>query len=482
MTHHLKLAASSALLIPVMASALTNGSRLETTLTPQEDTKIVLHNPDMGWVFYEFGKQMESGYNYPDVGYVAIAVQWNVIERSEGIYDFTSLDVRYDYWARMGKKIMLRLMVQDVGNRAPSYILKRLAPSEIQKRQMIGRKGSLYQEIDCRNPFYQSRLAAFLAALANHYAPDGPRPIVAADLRGFGLWGEWHSGFVFPGLPPPGTQNPAAIDLAERTKALHQIVDIWAAAMPNLTLLLSYSHDPDSPTAYWNAPRHYRDFLRYSAFDYATNKSNISWRRDGCGGAIKENERIFNRQLFMMGKGPLFSEFANGYESNAAPWAVQDALSLHPNYVCLYGYSGDRFYNHHRDLFDLGLRTMGYRFVPVTVTYPAKAGRDVDFKLNAVWVNRAVGRAVVDYTLALKLKDSTGKDVFSANLGALSCRQWIKGRQYPVEKVANLSGVTTGEYQLCLAVLDPRTGKPVGLPLKGKNADGSYAIGPVQIK
>jgi hypothetical protein len=252
--------------------------------------------------------------------------------------------------------------------------------------------------------------------------------------------------------------------------------------MAGITLFLSYSHDPDSPSVFWNDARHAGNYLQYSAFDYATNKSNISWRRDGCGGAIKNNERTFNQELFNSGKGPLFSEFADGYNRKSADWAVRDALSLHPNYVCLYGYSGHQFYDQHRDLFDMGLRTMGYRFVPMAVTYPARVNKSCDFALRSVWVNRAVGRALVDYTLTVQLKGEAGGDAFSSNLGGLGCVRWVKGQQFLIEKTVKLGVVAPGKYQLCLAVLDPRTGNPIALPLKSKKPDGSYPIGTITVQ
>lgn len=467
------------LLAPLLALATTGLPA--ATVTPQEDTQLVLHNPDMGWVFYEFGKKMQSGYTFPEVDYVAIGTHWSDLERSEGKYDFSKLDKFYDYWAAQGKKVMLRSMIEDVGTSTPGYILRRLAASEIQEREMIGRPGS-YKEVDCRNPFYQARLAAFLSALAQHYSPSGSRPIVTADLRGYGLWGEWHSGFVFPGMPKPGTQDPAQIDLRARTNALRQLIDLWSAHMPEITLLLSYSHDPDSPSAYWNDPRHYQDYLAYSAYDHATNKANISWRRDGCGGALKDNERTFNEYLFQIGKAPLFSEFANPYDAKLAAWAVDDALSLHPNYVCLYGYSSHVFHDNHRELFHRGLRTMGYRFVPTAVTYPDRIERNAPLKVEAVWVNRAVGRSVIDYSLTVILKDASGQDVFSADAGTLGCSRWIKGEQFPVAKTVTPAGLAPGEYRLCLKMVDPRTKLPIALPLKARNSDGSYPVGSIVVE
>ena len=54
---------------------------------------------------------------------------------------------------------------------------------------------------------------------------------------------------------------------------------------------------------------HYGEYLRYSAFDYALTKPNVTYRRDGCGGAVHSNERKLNEEAFrrlMAGHRALF--------------------------------------------------------------------------------------------------------------------------------------------------------------------------------
>src|SRR5438270_750341 len=83
----------------------------------------------------------------------------------------------------------------------------------------------------------------------------------------------------------------------------------YASAFPDRYLGLSYSYDPDSPKAYWDGPtskydpaftRDYEAFLRFSAFDYALSKPNVTWRRDGVGGAVHSNERRLNEEAFRL--------------------------------------------------------------------------------------------------------------------------------------------------------------------------------------
>lgn len=277
------------------------------------------------------------------------------------------------------------------GKGAPDYVLDRMSAAEKQTRQM---ENQSYVVEDTQNLFYRERLAKFLQAVAAHFS--GERKVTLIDLRGFGVWGEWHSGFQYPTLD-------------ERRTALKDIIHVWSEAFPNHRLALSYSYDPDGPKELYAGPynkfderftTNYVDYLRYSAFDHALTKPNVTFRRDGCGGAVHSNERKLNEEAFRLGRGPMFSEFVYGYGqskkggSNWVNWKIDDALSLHPNYINLLGWqSGDAlaFLRERPDLIVHGLCRMGYRLVPTRMRHPAAITSDTPFRLEMEWVNRGVG-------------------------------------------------------------------------------------------
>ena len=154
------------------------------------------------------------------------------------------------------------------------------------------------------------------------------------------------------------------------------------------------------------------------------------------------------------------------------------ALSLHPNYLNIMGWSDPTFVQQRPDLIAYGLRNMGYRLVPTSVRYPATFSSDTPLRIEMEWINRGVGRAIQDFDLHGSLVDSQDQVVGTANAGPLGNDQWIRGQSYPVAKELRFS-VPPGQYRLCLAVIDPRTGKPIALPLGEGRADGSYGIGTI---
>lgn len=470
------------------------------TVHPEEDTSAVLHNPDMGYVLYEnYPLDQRPGGSstllvlpqetFPGVDHVAIMFSWYDIEHRPGVYDFSKADFAYDCWRKRGKQIQLRLSTESLlwwntlnppsGKGVPDYVLDRLAPD---KKQARVEEGFPYTVVDARDPYYQTRLRAFLAATASHFSRQ--RAVTLVDLRGYGLWGEWHRGFQYRNLD-------------EKREALKRIIDAYSEAFSSNTLSLSYSFDPDSPKAYWDGPvEHYdakytstyNDFLHYSAFDYALTIRNVSWRRDGVGGSVHSNERKLCEEAFRLGRAPMMCEFHGGY-ADAKPggqrwleWKVDDALSLHPNYINMLGYSGGDmlgFMREQPELVAKGLRGMGYRLVPVKVSFAKSLKSGASLTIRMEWVNRGVGRTLRDYSLKVLFLDPSGRVACESEPQTLKTSSWIKGETYPTSLDAVFDKVPAGQYRLCMAMTDPATSQTVALPLKKQISAGTYEIGEV---
>ena len=165
-------------------------------------------------------------------------------------------------------------------------------------------------------------------------------------------------------------------------------------------------------------------------------------------------------------------------------WKVEDALSLHPNYVNLLGYQGAdalEFLRERKDLIDHGLRTMGYRLVPTKLTFPDEITSDQTFEISGEWVNRAVGRAMSDFRLMLVLADADENPIARCTTEPLETSKWLKGSTYKTSREARFPEVPAGTYDLRIGLIDPGTSKPIGLPLKDRAGDGSYRVGRIRV-
>jgi len=480
--------------IPICVAAQT------VTIHPTEDPKMILHNPDMGWVLYEnypldadpqgsSGLLTLPGEDFPQADQVAVMFSWADVEKTPDRYDFQRVDFAYDYWKNSGKDIQLRMSTETLlwwdtrnpptGFGVPQYVLDQLPASAKQARKL---EGVPYVTVDARQPFYLQRLANFLTAVENHF--NTQRPVTLIDLRGFGVWGEWHSGFKYP-------------DVEARHAALVGVLDVWSKSLLDHPLALSYSYDPDSPESYHAGPTNkfdskftstYNDFLYYSAFDHALMLPNITYRRDGVGGAVHSNERKLMETAFAQGKGPGECEFIGGYGSavkggtKLVNWMIDDALSLHPNFINLLGYSGGDardFCRERPDLVNKGSLAMGYRLVPRELKYPAKVASGDKFDIDTIWLNRGVGRVLRDYELTFVLQKNDGSTVATSSPTVAPTRQWIAGSGYSFRDSAQFDHVSPGHYELWMKMTDPLDGRPIHLPVEGH--DGTYHLGDIEL-
>lgn len=469
-------------------------ARSTITVVPPEDTTRLLSNPDMGWVLYEnhvldpanstiTTAPQES---FPGVDHVAVMFSWADVEREPGVYDFTRVDAACDFWRAKGKGIHLRMSCESLlwwsdrkpptGLGIPPHLLARLPVEAQQVRTFQGRS---YTVVDARLPLYRESLRRFLEAVAEHYR--GPRAVGLVDLRGFGLWGEWHSGYRYA-------------DDAQRREALIGVIDLHAAAFPHHWLSLSYSHDPDGPRELFAGPTDrydpaattaYDAFLRYSAFDHALTRPNITWRRDGVGGAVYSNQRRLCEEAFAARRGPFMSEFVAGYfqakkgDAKWIRWVVDDALSLHPNYVSLLGWQHHEalaFLREQPELVAHGHRTMGYRLVPTRVSHPRRVSNRQPFTIESEWTNRGVGRCPEDLTLTWLLKTANGQVAARLDAGNAGANSLIAGKSTSLHHRVTVNGLAPGSYALHL-VLRNADGRAIALPLGEADEEGSYAAG-----
>jgi hypothetical protein len=466
-------------------------------VTPKELPDAVLHNPDMGWVLYENYPLDQDPHgsstllSLPDekfagVDSVAIMFSWQDVEKAPDKYDFSKVDFAYDYWARRKKAIQLRLSSETLlwwtnkkppaGAGVPDYVLEKLSANEKQTREL---QGASYVVPDARNPYYRERLA-----VDEHFGEK--RPVTLIDLRGFGVWGEWHSGFKYSTLD-------------QRRDALKGIIDIWCRALPKHRLALSYSYDPDGPKTLYEGTTekfderstdNYAEYLSYSVFDYALTKKNVAYRRDGCGGAVHSNERKLNEEAFRLGRGPMFSEFMNGYiESKAGgakwlEWKIDDALSLHPNYISLLGWQGAdslTFIKERSDLFNSALRQMGYRLMPTRVEYPTSIVAGSSFTIDTRWTNRGVGVALRDFELQFSLISSDGQLAATTSGGPVQTSKWAAAAEYNSSPKVEFENVAAGDYEFAVGLLDDKTHRRIELPIADVGPCGVYRIGPIHV-
>ena len=448
-----------------------------------DDNGALLQNPGMGWVIHHNAISEQKDPNEPDhyenLGNVALLSYWAALEPEEGVFRWERLDASIAAWTARGKKLQFRISTDPMlyagqGDGAPAWLYDRYqVPS-----QSVREDGYAARYPDYRNPVYLEKLRNFLTALADRYA--GNPDLETVDLRGYGAWGEWHSGF----------QHPSR---AEHAAALRGIIDAWYDAFGGKKpLILSCSYEwMNNRVPALHAPQSYEEYLAWSGFDYALSKPGISLRRDGIGGAVKIWDTRIMREYYASGRRlPIICEYFDGYNKKLplggvrgynVEDSVEEALMLHPNYMMLMWDSVD-FYEKRPDLIAHGLKRMGYRLLPERIELPDNTCPGEFFFIRHAWVNLAAGRFCSDGWLEFRLRDAEGRrweavreNGFDA--GALSegeHRSFLTPMLVPKD-------AAPGAYTLELALFG-YGGQPIRLPIENRTPDGFYPVAALQVK
>ena len=219
------------------------------------------------------------------------------------------------------------------------------------------------------------------------------------DLRGYGEWGEWHSGYRYA-------------DWDTRVNALKWLLDAWCGAWKgDKKLFLSYSHETElGVLTNGRGPTRYEEYLSFSALDYAVETfpaAALGFRRDGVAGAITGDEKRFSGTLYQ-GNRMQIAEFCNGYaqykqEGKSIRACINEALELHPNYMVLMGWDKNGgaadFYKNELEEIKYALKNMGYRMVLEKASYPTAVSKGRKLSVSTDWVNMAFGVLPDGYTL-----------------------------------------------------------------------------------
>ena len=458
------------------------------TVTFEETNNLCADNDGQGWVALEeplIGGLPSLGYegNLPEVKVVSLSTGWSCFEETPGVYDWRVMDETIEYWVNHGKMINMRLCTdnldlnQGVVNGCPEWLFHE--PYNVPK---IIKEGQIYADLSSK--VYLEQLRKFLAEFAGHYASeDYPYrdAIEVVELRGYGMVGEWHSGWN------------TYTSVEERTQALCNIIDMWREAWGDTLLVLSCTYEfLNNMPGVINA-ENYSDFMYWMGYDHALTLDNITFRRDGIAFSLWPYDARFATDYYYMNTDlPLLGEIGDGYHKHTDddPYPVFEAVNeaLHKwrvNYNTVIGWVAQDFNNvlkKETPITDYMVRMMGYRLVPDKVQYSAKAKAGDKIYLNTLWTNQAMGRMWKDHDLSIYLEDKTGKIVYTGTDKSFDPVSINGGEPHFFDLEYQLPAtLEKGTYTLKMAISDANGNPAVEMPIAGNDGTNRYYVGEVVI-
>lgn len=442
------------------------------------DNGKIIHNKQMGWVIHSYVVESERDYNDVDDIYnicdnVALLYMWNKLEPKEGEFYFDELDKAIRKCIENNKFIHLRIstdpMIYNGSNGVPDWVFENY-DIKFQTRTDYGVE---MKYPDYLNPIYLEKMSNFLKVMANRYGHI--EQILQIDLRGYGEWGEWHSGYMHS-------------NRAEHNEALRKIIKVWCDAFKEtkipLAISSTYEWRADLPLVL-HAPKSFEEYKYFQGFDYALKFDNVTFRRDGVGGAVRKFDMQLMEEYHFNGKHPMTAEYfiaylrskenIDGVRGYHIEDAIEEALQLHPNYMML-PWDSVAFYNERQDLVKYGLKRMGFRLIPEIIEID-EVNPNSYISIRQKWVNNAVGKLCGMHKLIIKLIDENGNSTSTLD-ETFETYKILNERPYNI--TTNVSTMNlTGNVSLYIGIVD-EDGRFINLPLDIK-FENLYKVGEFQI-
>jgi hypothetical protein len=462
------------------------------------DTGAALVNPGMGWTMHyysnvprNYGSPLEPSDtldDFPGLSTVYLRLPWAYLEPEEGKYNWAILDTPAQRWIAKGKRIAIRITCSEnwMTHATPEWV------------KDSGAKGTHYTFGKGRvesggpwDPFFDDsvfveKLGRFLAALAARY--DGNPNVEFIDIGTYGLWGEGH------------THISSRQDSLEIQK-LH--IDLHLKHFKNTLLCISddfAGHDQPGE--------------RFPITDYAFSK----------GVTIRDDSILVQpppRAWYHAGMAQLFwpelpvilehdhiasSKIRGAWDGGLLLRAVEE---YHASFMSIHGFPRE-YLAENRETIDAINRRMGYRIMPVDISWPATvpiathpeaivAHQDVtrhsdpgkNFKVRWSWANKGVAPCYTGGFPALTLKEKKGGIVsvlVDETFDVRNLKVGVPGKA-PVTAhestfiVGLFSPVTRpGDYDVFLSI-GKRDGTPViAMPLPDDDGQRRYRIGSIRLE
>ncbi len=509
------------LIIICMMISLTNPSTLFSQ-TPLSFTKIPYSDPDI----ISPGRGAEQWHNgseaidNPTEGSpqqsldVYYRFTWNRLEgATQGSYTWTYFDNLVKDAIDHGQKLSFGIMTcygdevdevavktYDGGVSAYPLYLHTLMQAETANSRDWLSDGMWIPNWNSTN--YLGRLRALHDTLYGHImatsytATDGPHEgqsiafkdaIYCIDIRGYGNYGEWHSGGICNFNAYPTGRQPTNATLKTIIDHHTQVFDDWP-----LVMMVAAYDGAYTGIQVFGIPAE----VSYYALTATNAWGNVGFRRDQWGATdsylntlLAGNNQTYGGsaafKTYILDKyktAPVTGEPPR-YENNDGPtryWDLEDQIDDYGATSFGNGNWGITMDNNAKANARAAFKKAGYRILVDTGSISNSIVRGTSFFVTLNWKNVGNAPTYEDWSVSYELKNSSDVVVWTAASAFTPDLLFLPSGTATVNTDNTLTIPTTvpnGTYKLNLIIKDPSGYRaPLPLAITGRNADGSYTL------
>jgi hypothetical protein len=397
-------------------------------------------------------------------------VYWRFLEPEKGKYNWEMIDYALKTAHDRHQALLLRVAPYGSGKKSnddtdvPAWY-----------RAMIGEKNEWLPEgegwrADAEDPRYTLYFGKLITELGKRY--DGHPDFESVDLSIVGFWGEGRGSEILS-QKTRETLVRAYTDNFKKTPLImlltDEITNKFGLSQANVGWRVDcigdlgfWAKDKDNPN--WT---HMYDFYPQGIINFgmkdAWKKAPVSL--EVCG-TIKS------------WKGKRDScEYCQGYTVDDVNYIIDETLKWH---ISSFNAKSSGVPDEWRPLIDRWLKKMGYRFVLRSISYPefVKSGEKLVFK--SWWDNKGVAPIYKKYLLAFRLKNEKRSEVIVTDA---DINTWFPGDNLYDDSIFIPRSMPSGLYQLQIGIVDRQSHEPkVNLAIKGRDSEGWYPLGKIEIR
>ena len=408
--------------------------------------------------------------DHPMTSIAYFRVYWRFLEPEMGKYNWEMIDYALKTAHERHQTLLLRIAPYGSGK-----ILNDDTDVPSWYRAMAGDKNECLPEgegwrVDAEDPRYALYFGKMITELGKRY--DGHPDFEAVDLSIVGFWGEGRGSELLTQKTREGLVK-AYTDNFKKTRLIMLLTDEKTNKFGLSQANVGWRVDCIGDLGFWASDKnrpgwtHMYDYYPQGIINFgmkdAWKKAPVSL--EVCG-TIKS------------WKGKKDScQYCQGYTTDDVNYIIDETLKWH---ISSFNAKSSGVPESWRPLIDRWLKKMGYRFVLRSISFPefATVGEKLAFK--SWWDNKGVAPIYKKFLLAIRLTNEKRSEVIVTDADINS---WFPGDNLYDDSVFVPRDMPSGVYQLQIGIVDLQSHEPgVNLAIEGKNKEGWYPVGKIEIK